>query len=268
MQNVLSATLDFADVANGWRGMLDGSLKLSGKQAKAVAVQTDLWRSGDHFTGDSEAGMHDKLDNGYRVDGMRLKGKNTRTRRRNKWSEENGELHYERVLAGEDAILRERAPRKNAQRAIKLEIELAVRANTPTSVLADYAVWIGKLITGLEGGGFQTQIDVVSRCRALTPAAKQFDTHIRVKQFGRKGSKRSWSALLSPGGFRHLVFCARILGCEQAGVPASSGMGASFGPAWDLNWDAKSRKLTVKCAAETQRFPAESMDAMLAQIKF
>lgn len=269
MTNVLSATLDFADVAAAWKGFLDGSMSMSAKNRPAVATQIVVWESMPEFTGMERAEMARILDQGYRVPGMKLKGRNTRQRRKLRYSEEAGEFQYDRAEIGEDLIYIDRTPRKNAQRAVKLEIELAVRADTPASVLGDYAIWLGKLITGLEGGGFQTQVDVVSRCRGLVIGSRaQFDTHIRVKSFGKRGSKRSWSALLSPGGFRHLVFCARMLGCEQAGVQCSPGMGASFGPTWDLNWDRKQRKLTVKCAATTGRFPADEMDRKLAQIKF
>lgn len=267
MQNVLSTTLDFADVASGWRGLLDGSLKLSAKQTPIVAAGTGIWRDLPSFTGMTRSEMDDALTNGYSVAGERLAGSKHRRKRRNFFSEEEGEIQMDRLMACEDAFLLNREPRKR-QRGVKLEVELAVRAETPASVLTDYALWLSKLISSLEDSGFQTQIDVVSRCRALTSAARQVDTHIRVKQFGTRGSRKTWGALFSPGGFRHLVFAARVLACERLGIQGKPGFGASFGPEWDLSFDPKQRRLIVKCAAMTSRFPVEEMDRKLAQIKF
>jgi hypothetical protein len=261
-----TATVEFADVAALWHKLAARSNHgLAAKHAGGIADLTSSSLNGGTFAGDSIEGMRDKLANGYSVPGQKIHGKNTRDRRRLRYSEDDGDLEYGRILAGDDAIYVKRSPRKR-QRGIKLEVELGFRGGVPPSVIADYAVWLGELISGLEGGGFQTQIDVASRCTNAVRGAR-LDALIRVKRFGQRGSMKSWSALLSPGGFRHLVFTARLLAADKAGQACKS-MGGSIHPSWDLSWDPKDRKLTVRCNSNAGSFPAADMSAKLAAIKF
>lgn len=269
MQNVLTANLDFAEVAAAWHAMLDGTFKSSKRQIPAVAAGSRIWRDMPAFSNATEDQMRDWLKNGYDVAGPKISGRNSRPRRRLRYSEDDGDLQMDRIYAGDDAIYLDRKPRKR-QRGINLQIEVGFRANVSGPTLDAYARWLGKLITGLEGGGFQTQIDIVSRSVNLkrSDRAQRLDIAMRVKKFGERGSLRSWSALLSPGGHRHLIFCSRILGCEQFGFGCNPGFGGSVHPAWDLKWDPASRTLTVCCHSMAQSFPSDEMDAKLAAIKF
>lgn len=269
MTDVLTADLDFAEVAAAWQQMLDGSYPAAKRQIPSIAAGTRIWRDMPHFSNATEDQMREWLTDGYKVAGQALTGKNTRPRRRLRFSEDDGELQMERVYAGDDAIYLERKPRKR-QRGISLKIEVGFRANVTGETLNAYAIWLGKLITGLEGGGFQTQIDIVSRSTNLKRSNpnQRVDIQMRVKRFGQRGSLRSWSALLSPGGHRHLIFCARILGCHKVGFGCNPGFGGSVHYGWDLKWDPTSRTLTVCCNSMAANFPAAEMDAKLAAIKF
>lgn len=269
MTDVLTADLDFAEVAAAWHSMLDGSYQAPKRQIPAIEAGTRIWRDMPGFSNATEDQMADWLQNGYKVAGQKLTGKNTRPRRRLRYSEDDGELQMDRVYAGDDAIYLERKPRKR-QRGINLKVEVGFRATVSGATLDAYAIWLGKLITGLEGGGFQTQIDIVSRSTDLKTSNRRqrVDVQMRVKRFGERGSLRSWSALLSPGGHRHLIFCARILGCQKLGFGCNRGFGGSVHPAWDLKFDPASRTLTVCCNSVGQGFPAAEMDAKLAAIKF
>jgi hypothetical protein len=181
--------------------------------------------------------------------------------------EDEGELQFDRALAGDDRpfLRRERRERRPG---LRLNIELNCRANVPAATIAAYAEWNARLIQGLQDRGFDLTIDVTSRAKQVTADGRPVDATIRVKSAGRTSTLKSWGALFGPGAFRMLVFTARILACEANGVACSPGMGGSFTPNWGLDFDEKSRTLTVRCAASLPSFPTAEMDAKLAALKF
>ena len=261
----LEYTVAYADLAETWKAVTHKGLSAMPRRQAAAVDQIRVLP--DEFAGCTTAQMDEWIDRGYLADGMKIKpAANTRPRRKLRFDEE-GEIQVDMALSGHDTPFLNWGKRKRTP-GVKLKVELAVRAVTPPSVLRDYAEWLSSLVAGMQGQGFDLEIDVVSRAKSVVAdAMTQVDVGIRVKQFGRKSDLKSWGAILSPGGFRRLVFLSRIMACESHGRVASPGFGASFGPAWGLEFDAKTRTLTIKCAAVTDRFPREEMDRQLAELK-
>lgn len=263
---VLTANLDFADVARTWRAMVEGSYNPSRQRAALNKIRID----NPDFRGASIAQMREWLDHGYQQEGIEVPtAAYVRPRRKLRFSEEGEDLMVDMALSGHDTPFLQWGKR-DRRPGIRIDIELAMRATTPASVLRDYAAWLTKLATGLEASGYEMEVNVVSRCHSLYAGGDKgrADTYIKVKGANEVSDLNSWSAILSPGGFRMLVFMARVMNCEQNKVTAQPHMGGSFGPDWGLDWDPADRKLTVRCAASTDRFPAEQMDRALAQIDF
>ena len=258
-------TIAYSDLAETWKAVTHkGVAAMPRRQAPAVgqlnALPTD-------FAGCTVPQMDEWIDHGYKAAGMEIKpAANSRPRRKLRFDEE-GELQVDMALSGHDTPFLNWGKRTRTP-GVKLKIELAVRATTPASVLRDYAEWLSALVAGMQGKGFDLEIDVVSRAKSvIAQSSAQVDVGIRVKKFGRKSDLRSWGAIFSPGGFRRLIFLARIMACEANGKVASSGFGGSFGPEWGVDFDPKTRTMTVRCAASTARFPREEMDRQLGELK-
>jgi hypothetical protein len=260
----LTHTVGYADLAAQWRAIDSGDL--SGLPARQHFAATEVQGIADSFAGCTREEMRGWVDNGYTAPGMEIKpARQSRPRRKLRFAEE-GELQVDLALSGHDTPFLDWGKRTRTP-GLKLKVELAVRASTPAQVLRDYAEWLTALVAGLQDRGVDLEIDVVSRAKNVAADGRALDLSIRVKRFGRKSDLKSWGAILSPGGFRRLVFTGRMMGCEGNGTAASGGFGASFGPEWGLDFDAKAHTLTVKCAALTSRFPREEMSAQLAALK-
>src|SRR4051794_29854098 len=258
----LEHTLTFDELSQAWLGMMDGSAYPAGQPSLH-----GYWRSSG-FCGMSEDQMRDAIAHGYAVPGMDLKaGRQTRERRKARLSEDEGELQIDLALSGHDRPYMHR-PRVKRQAGLKVNFELGFRASTPASVLIDYAKWMGSLITGLQARNFDLEVNVVSNASHVTTTGRGTRTVVRVKRFGKRSDMKSWGAMLSPGGFRMLVFAGRLLTCHKHGQTCTLEMGGSTGRSWGLEHDAKTNTLTVKVAASTQRFPREQLDRELSALQF
>jgi hypothetical protein len=261
---MLDHTIAYADLAAAWRALDADVTSMPSRQRPAAAQIPEFPKS---FAGCTREEMRGWIDDGYLAAGMKLKPvTNTRPRRKMRFAEE-GELQVDMALSGHDTPYLTWGKRTRTP-GLKLKVELAVRASTPAAVLKDYAEWLAALVAGMQGKGIDLEVDVVSRAKGVVKdSPQQVDVGVRVKRFGRKSDLKSWGAIMSPGGFRHLIFLARIMACEAHGKVASPGFGASFGPAWGVDFDEKARTLTVKCAAVSAEFPREEMDRQLAELR-
>jgi hypothetical protein len=258
----LEHTIGFADLGAEWLRLIKGGT-IAGQPAVETARVS--WRD-TGFTGMTVGAMEDAITNGYVAEGMKVKPTaDVRPRRRSRFSEEDGELQVDLALSGSDAPFIAR-PKVRRAGGMTLKIELAVRATTPASVMRDYSAWLVRLIAGLQAKGIDLQIDVVSRAKVVTTKGEPVCVNVRVKRFGRRSDLKSWGAMFAPGGFRMLMFCGRLMACAAHGRQLEGHFGASVGPKWDIEHDRATQTLTVKCAAQTTRFPTEMMDARLAEL--
>lgn len=272
MAKTIEHTLDFVDVADTWKAIVAGTATLP-KQGPVTSKLQHGWSSGGHGAyGGSAAEMRDWIDNGYEQPGMRLpRGQNARPKSRWKWDEE-GELQIDVALDGHDLPFLRRKPTKRMP-GLKVQIGYNARGSVPAKVLADYGAWTAQMLAGLQDRGLDLEISVFSSADLCTPSLRPGGTVvkslIRVKRFGRKSSLKSWGALFSPTGYRMLGFTARIMACAENNVACPTHMGASVAPGWGVEYDAKTRTLTVNVnPMEYDAFPAAHMDRSLAALKF
>lgn len=265
----LEHTVTFHEVTEAWERIAKtGVLPGMPRQAGTTRHMRTNWSGDASWVGTSIERMRDRIENGYVAPGMDVKaGRRTVERSRFKRHEDEGELQIGLALAGDDAPYLRRTKRPHIP-GIQLVIEQHGRASVPVRVLTEYAEWVARLLAGLQAKGFDLQIDVLSRVQRGCREGQSIDARIRVKRFGRRSDLRSWGALFAPGGYRMLGFTARVLACEAHGKTSTPGMGSSFTPRWDLEWDEASRTLTVRNACESFSFDAAGMDAKLAALKF
>jgi hypothetical protein len=261
----LEHTIGYADLAAMWaKGERDREA-LPASQRDPIE-QTSIFDPSNAFAACTAVEMRGWIDSGYLAPGMDIRpAANTRPRRKLRFDEE-GELQVDMALSGHDTPFLNWGKR-NRTPGLKLKVELAVRADTPPAVLKDYAQWLTALVAGMQAKGFDLEIDVVSRAKQVSLDKDRVDLSVRVKRFGRKSDLKSWGAILSPGGFRRLIFLGRALASEAHGRTLWSGMGISFGPSWGVDFDAKAHTMTVRCAASSDRFPREEMDRQLRELK-
>jgi hypothetical protein len=80
---------------------------------------------------------------------------------------------------------------------------------------------------------------------------------------------REWSALFSPIGFRHLVFCAMAAPQDMdtdnpPRVPGS--LGIPYSPEWKVTFDAAERRLSFLTNCRSNTFPTEDMERQLQEL--
>jgi hypothetical protein len=274
MQKTIESTIEFVDVADAWKGLVDRKSDLTERPHTSAAASQYAanWSDDAGFYGGSAAEMRGWIDHGYEAPGMTLRrGANTRPRARWKWDEE-GELQVDVAIEGHDQPYLRRKPVKRTP-GLKVQIGYNARSTVPATVLAAYGRWVASMLAGLQDRGLDLEISVFSTADLCKPNLGLGGTivrsHVRVKRFGRKSSLKSWGALFSPTGYRMLGFTARMMACAEHKVTCPTHMGASLGPGWGVKFDAKTRTLTVNVnVTETSAFPAEHMTRQLSALKF
>jgi hypothetical protein len=260
MSETITLHTDFMSVAQTYKRVLEG--EYDGPNRKVAAMERESWRraTDEGWHGASAQTMLDWIDNGYVVPGMDLPNM-SRSAPRSAWKlDEEGEIQVDLALSGFDLFCVNRKPRKR-QPGIRLDIELAVLGVTTPETLAGYAEWIGRLIYGMQDRGIALDVNVVSRCHNIGPGLDS-DVTVSVATAGKRTDFKAWSAILSPGGFRHLIFCSRLMNADHNGRQIM-GMGGSYGQKWGVEYDPKTRTMTVRCRASSSRFPTDEMNRQL-----
>lgn len=255
-------TLEYSDVAQTYLKLTAGENPLP-SQRIAVRTLRQIWAEGG-WVGATITEMTERINKGWEVPGMRINA-GAPAQNRLKWSrnDEDGELDVEAALAGEDLIYVKRTPRKRNP-GLVLNIDYAARANVNVNVLAQYGAWIAELVAGLQTRGADLQISIFSSASWSGVTVK---SNVRVKRFGRKSSLKSWGAVFSPAGYRTLGFTARAMACAAHGVALSETYGASTSKGYGVEFDPKTRTLTISCDPQARSFPRERMAAQLAALK-
>lgn len=185
------------------------------------------------------------------------------------WNSEEGDIEVSRLYGGWDDYMLGPV-RQPGKPGIKIQFEYAFAAGVPNETIAQYGVWIMKLITGMEQQGFDLAIDAwiclddlfvgdesgYQRRRRgrgwqylfnypRLPGIRS-NVLIRVKNVGEASDPTEWSVLFSPAGYRVCGFTAKGVAADKLGKKTTSGLGMTIGGKdWDLKYDKEKSIVTI-----------------------
>jgi hypothetical protein len=223
----------------------------------------DRWTStdGPRWTGASSNDMKTWIRSGFHVPGIENASPElipTRQRRKLKFSED-GELQLDLALSGFDYPFLEWEKRERKP-GMKIEVGMCFASSTDAPVVVAYERWVAQLISTLEEFGYDLEVNIVSPVdNSWIGNPGREKTIIRVKRENEASDFSEWSALFSPGGYRHLVFLATIMGADENGQDITTGLGTCFTTAWEVSLDGDTRVMEIGNPMTPRDFPEASM---------
>jgi hypothetical protein len=188
-----------------------------------------------------------------------------RKRRKMVYAEE-GELQVDLVLSGFDQPFIQWTKRETAP-GLSVDIETSFSAGMDNRVIAEYQNWIARMLYTLETEGIDLDVNIANRVRGgISGDTGENTTRINVKREQEATDFSRWSVMFSPGGFRGLMFLAKVIGADHHKAVINSNFGIPIGNSWDLQFDPETRKLRVLCNRAATDFPASEMTEKLRTI--
>lgn len=259
--------IDFSDLRDVYENASSGKFsdfKLPNNQ-NLIAKHSEKWQNGGWY-GATTPDVIRWLKNGFAVEGLRNVNpefSQDRDRRRIRYTEE-GELQLDLLLSGFDYPFQEWEPRQ-ATPGLRLDIELVFNANISEKTIAEYAHFVGQAVYSFEDLGYDLEINLVMPIQDSVRGWGRSDFNIRVKRENARTNFTDWSALFSPGGFRHLGFTTIIALGDRENANVDSSLGSARPSGWGVTFDAENRVLRI-CNADQAGFPRLQMEDQLRDI--
>jgi hypothetical protein len=187
-----------------------------------------------------------------------------------RWNDSEGDYEHELWLAGEAECYLDRRLERGRP-GLYVHAEVSFGGGTSPKVISEYGQWVGAAIQAIQSAGFDTSLSVTSTVDALfNDPNLRTSTAIQVNDFGEELVARDYGILFTAAGYRHLIFCAKMIPELRDGLTGRSGLGICVhGHGWNVDYDPDDRVLTFGCASTgmgTNAFPADEMSAMLADV--
>jgi hypothetical protein len=187
-----------------------------------------------------------------------------------RWSDDpsRGQYQHEAGMIGDPSCYLAR-DRRRSMAGIRVEVGTVFVAYTPAELVAEYGAWCGSVLRTLEAAGYDLDVTLVADSEDLYPR-RTFRAKIHCSGFGKRTLFRDWSALFSPGGYRHLCFMAWCLPeYDDKHARAAGGLGhGTYESArdWSVTFEEATRTLSIipKYMASGD-FPREDMTAKLTE---
>lgn len=229
------------------------------------------WIAGERFYGCSSEQLLDWVAHGYKPELM--KGRiplpsDKASRRRIRYAD-SGELDFELAWSGFDYPFRVIEPRPTKP-SMRINIAVNFLSHVRSTTVESFLVWCAKIMQRLETDGIDCAVNISKHSTgafAVDPESRtQID--IEVKRVNEKFSFASWSAIVSPGGYRHLGFLAIILSAQALDFRCPHGLGRSPNASWGVRFDSVTRELQISSDPNASSFPVDLMEAsFLAALK-
>lgn len=258
-------TYSWAQVQDHYRTMIEDP------QGSGESSLVPQLLDGNYWAGCDTTEVLDRLDRGYdfpedmRVDFPELTSEGVGNRWR--WSDEDGDYDHAEFLSGEPDYMLDRKP--SAMRpGVYVHAGMWFHAGTPSEVIAEYGCWVGGAVASIQATGCDVSLRVESTAQRIYEGEDLSTVAIQVKRFGEQLVARDFAALFAEGGMRHLIFGSYSL-AERAGeatVNTTYGH-ARYGLGWVCEFDPDTRTLTIEQPASASHFPAEELNAQLAEIR-
>lgn len=229
------------------------------------------WSRKSSFYGPASREVADWLHNGYRQEGLRLDPpvQPIRKRRRLMYGDE-GELQLDLAWSGHDYPFLNWTKRETMP-GMRVDVLFNFQAGTNVQVIIDYCRFVLRALIALENAGIDLEIWISSDSYNIFTGSNSGDTlynHIQVKKEGEQNDYLGWSAVLSPGGFRHLMFLDYVIASDfhKRRVSSGLGRGSNSGQPWHIEYDLDTRSLIFKCPWYPSSFPQEEMEMQLREV--
>jgi hypothetical protein len=192
-----------------------------------------------------------------------------RDKRKFVFAEEGDEFHFDIAASGGDNFMSHFTTREQIP-GLSLDIGIGFRAGVSAEILNAYLIWICRVAFSIESAGIDLEITLRNNSENVfrQTYGARYSTVIRVKKENEVSDFLSWSAMLSPAGFRGLVFFAKALHADSRGYDVSTGMGSSIGSPWKVEFNPEDRRMVFDCPHKPYSFPEADMQSqLLAQLK-
>lgn len=186
-----------------------------------------------------------------------------REKRRYKFNDDDGEMHIDRALSGEDNYFgdwtkQERIP------GVAIEAEIMFAARVPAEIVNAYNVWVCRAVKALEMSGIDCQVSFRFSTEDANPNTAWSHAVVRVKKENETADFRSFTPILSPAALRTFGFVAIILHAEREKATAYGSLGhgrynAKPAPEWAVRYDSDRRVIVFDCPYIPNSFPEEHM---------
>ena len=270
--NASDFTADYIDVRDAFQQISKGGFApFSAKQKTVCEFIRGLWKSDPTWVGASVSEMETWIKDGYRVDGLsEISGTliAAKPRRKLRFADEGDELHLDLAWSGVDNHFSEWEKRVTKP-GLVVEMEMAYHAGNVAQRIRPYLVWLARMLQTLDENGIDVEASMVNTVVHLTNEAgydKPYKTRVRVKRPGEAADFSAWSALFSPGGFRQLMFTAKIMHGDSRSEITLNGLGAPrTSDKWDIEYDPDENRMIVR-QTQNADFPEFDMTQKLGAI--
>ena len=184
------------------------------------------------------------------------------------WSDDpEGEFDYDTYLLGETECYRTRRKRKH-RGGVRVEVAMSFSCNIRAQVIAEYGQFVADVLGTIQGMGSDVEVSIVQSGAHMYRETLRDTTEIEivVSRFGEQVMIREWSALFSPGGFRHLVFAGMALPERTADRHINAGWGMPQHREWSVKFEDDSRTLKISCDSRSSSFPRDRMESQMREL--
>lgn len=176
-------------------------------------------------------------------------------------SDTEGDYHHERFISGEDNFYsymtkRDRVP------AVSVDAALQFTCNVDNKTIELYGRWLLQHLVELEYSGVDSGVSISSRTRGMHSGEKDTTPSrytISVKEPNEVNDYLQWSALLSPTGFRHIMFLFYLKGADMLGKDCVSYLGYPVESKWACNYVPQWERIETDSNAHGAAFPQMQM---------
>lgn len=214
-------------------------------------------------TGCKRSEMKTWLQSGFHVEGLNSPPGDlmpNRERRRMLFTED-GELQVDLALSGFDYPFLE-WERRERKPGMRVNVQLNFASIVDQREINKYQLWVARLLYTLEEIGYDLEVNVAFKGSHLFGGNpdKVKAVLIRVKGENEASDFSQWSALFSPGGWRHLGFTSILMANDRHGTDIFYGVNRNHDSPWGISFDSETRTMEITCDAMGSRpFPEGEM---------
>jgi len=255
----------FLDTVRNGRIESNFHIERNVNQVKTFVKQ---WERGQKWDGGcSSADTVRYLEKGYNITGYEIEDAGIsplRKKRAMKFSDSEGDYNHDLFISGVDNYYSEMS-RRDRTPGVDIKFGIAFVCTQSGDIIVEYEKWMLKSLVDLEASGidftlmFQTKLRDPFQDHSLG----ELTLNIIVKRENEATDFNEWSALLSPGGFRQIIFLAIILAADRAGKVVHSYLGYPVpNDAYSVDYNYKTEAIYINNSTSHAVFSESKMNEM------